>query len=120
MTGPVPEEALLQFLYALPVAIWQIDRDDRIGLISARAANLLQELGLTIGQGSGLGLLRALDAALAAQVEAHWLTPGLVVARQRLQRTDVHGRPRPLAVTAQVINAGQVLVTVEEAWEAGG
>ena len=117
--APTHEQELLQCLYALPVAVCRIDgAEGRIGLLNARAASLLQELGLPVAAADGFALLRALDAGVAARAEAHALAPGPLIARLPLQRRDRHGLTRRLALSVQVVNPGQVLLTLEEAWDA--
>jgi diguanylate cyclase (GGDEF)-like protein/PAS domain S-box-containing protein len=112
------DEGLLDFLYQFPVAVLRIGGAGEIERINPRAAALLQALGLpVIGAQAGRLLLQALHPATAAQAFGHIDQVGTVVSRLPLVRDDAGGQQCHIDLTVQVVNAGSLMVTLEDVTE---
>ena len=107
-------EELMQFVYVMPSAVLKVGADGKVDMMNARAAQLLQALGALDAQGDGWATLAALDSALARLAEAMILTPGTIVDRHVLQRDDLQGHRRWLAVSVLVVTPGSAMVCIDE------
>jgi diguanylate cyclase (GGDEF)-like protein/PAS domain S-box-containing protein len=119
VVGAGQSEALLHFLYQLPVALVRLDASGRIDLINPKAASLVQSLGLPwSGAAGGRDLLQALDPPTAARTLVAMRHPGTVVAQLPLQRQDVHGAACHLLLTVLIVAPGLCMLTLEDvtAW----